>query len=228
MRLALLVVLFGFAAGLAVPTYPEGRPSDPFGGATLEAAELNPGLAETWRVLREQLYLDNLRISACVEFSKVACPPVSKLLEVVEEARQQQGKALLGHLNRSINLTIHPVPGDWTTALDAFERGMGDCKVYSVAKYVALLWAGIPIERLRLVIVYNRHRSVEHMIVTVYQDHDWLILDNLTMALVKDIEQKNYEPMFVLDDMGVRSYIPSAQIGLGDHSPEVVGSSCSA
>ena len=113
---------------------------------------------------------------------------------------------------------IRTIQEDWTTALDVFERGVGDCKAYSVAKYVALLWAGISIEHLRLVIVYNRRRSVEHMIVAVYQDHEWLILDNLTMMLLKDFEQKNYEPMFVLDDMGVRSY-PPPRIGLRSSQP---------
>ena len=221
MRLA-LVVLFGLVAGFALPTYSADRPQDPF-GATVETTELKAGpLAREWRDLRDRLYHDDLRIAACVEFSKAACPPVAKLFDVVEEARHQVGKALLAHLNRTINLMIRPVlPQDWTSALDVFQRGMGGCKAYSIAKYVALLWAGIPIEHLRLVIVYNPNRGEQHMIVTVFEDREWLILDNLTMTLVKDSEQKNYEPMFVLDDIGVRSYTP--QIGLGEHGSDWPG-----
>jgi len=40
-------------------------------------------------------------------------------MKIVEEARQNQGKALLGHLNRSINLLIKAAPDHWTGPLDA-------------------------------------------------------------------------------------------------------------
>jgi predicted transglutaminase-like cysteine proteinase len=214
MRLALFVIISAFAAWCALmPTYAEDRPSDPFGVAT---TELNEGpLVETWKMLREQLYRDNVHIVSCSKFSTFACSPVTKAVEIVEEARQQQGKAQIGHLNRSINLLIRPVPGNWTSALEAFRRRAGDCKAYAIAKYVALISAGISADQIRLVIVYNWHRSEQHMIVVVHQDQEWLILDNLTMLLLKDYEQRSYEPLFVLDNMGVRSYIPSARIGLG-------------
>src|SRR3974390_716397 len=105
MRLA-LVVLFGLVAGFALPTYSADRPQDPF-GAAVQTTELKGGpLAREWRDLRDRLYHDDLRIAACVEFSKAACPPVAKLFDVVEEARHQVGKALLAHLNRTINLMI--------------------------------------------------------------------------------------------------------------------------
>lgn len=37
----------------------------------------------------------------------------------------------------------------------------------------------------------------------------WLILDNLTLALVPD-EASEYEPLLVLDDKGMRSYLDPA------------------
>jgi predicted transglutaminase-like cysteine proteinase len=216
MRLALFVISFVFAARCALmPTYADDRPSDPFELATTEVKE-GP-LVDTWKTLKEQLYRDDLHFASCVKFSKVACPLVTKVLETVEEARRQQGKALIGHLNRSINLMIRPAPGNWISALEAFGRRAGDCKAYSIAKYVALMWAGISADQIRLVIVYNWHRRERHMIVAVHQDQEWLILDNLTMLLLKDYEQRSYEPMFVLDSMGVRSYIPSGW-GFGDAS----------
>jgi hypothetical protein len=45
------------------------------------------------------------------------------------------GEALLGHLNRSINLMIKAAPGDWTGPLEAITMRNGDCKSYSIAKY---------------------------------------------------------------------------------------------
>jgi predicted transglutaminase-like cysteine proteinase len=85
--------------------------------------------------------------------------------------------------------------------------GAGDCKGYSIAKYFALLQAGVSADNLRLAIVYNQRRSENHMVVAVRQDETWSILDNLTMLILSDFEQKNYLPMFVLDYTGVRRYL---------------------
>jgi predicted transglutaminase-like cysteine proteinase len=128
-------------------------------------------------------------------------------MKVVEEARQYRGKAMLGHLNRAINLMIKPGLGNWTDALDTIKLGVGDCKGYSIAKYFALLQAGVSTDNLRLAIVYNQRRSDNHMVVAVRQDETWSILDNLTMLILSDFEQKTYLPMFVLDYTGVRRYL---------------------
>ena len=46
------------------------------------------------------------------------------------------------------------------------------------------------------------------MVVAVYEDGGWLILDNRTMALVTDVDASSvYLPLFVLDDTGTRRYV---------------------
>ena len=83
----------------------------------------------------------------------------------------------------------------------------GDCKSYSVAKYAGAQELGIPADDVRLVIVHNRRRSEDHMVVAVYQDGEWFILDNLTNVLARDSERTDYEPLAVLDYKGVRRYL---------------------
>ena len=83
----------------------------------------------------------------------------------------------------------------------------GDCKAYSIAKYAAIRAAGISPDQVRLVIVHIRSRGEDHMVAAVYQDKEWLILDNLTLLLVRDSEKKDYEPTAVLDYQGVRRYL---------------------
>jgi predicted transglutaminase-like cysteine proteinase len=102
----------------------------------------------------------------------------------LDEIRQYRAKALLGHLNLSINLMIKPAPGDWVGPLEAITMRKGDCKSYSLAKYAAAQELGISADYVRLVIVHNRVRSEDHMVVAVYQDGEWFILDNLTNVLV--------------------------------------------
>ncbi len=85
--------------------------------------------------------------------------------------------------------------------------GNGDCKSYSLAKYAAVQEVGISPDHVRLVIVHERARKEDHMVVAVYQDGEWFILDNLTNVLSRDWEKTDYEPLAILDHKGVRRYL---------------------
>ena len=45
------------------------------------------------------------------------------------------------------------------------------------------------------------------MVVAVYQNGEWFILDNLTNLLLRDWEKTDYEPLTVMDYAGVRRYL---------------------
>src|SRR5262249_12323927 len=123
------------------------------------------------------------------------------------ERCQNQGKALLGHLNRSINLMIKAAPSYMTGPLEAITMKNGDCKSYSIAKYAAARVAGFSADQVRLVIVHDRHHQFDHMVVAVLQGDEWLILDNLTNLLVRDSEKTDYEPTAILGYKGARGYL---------------------
>jgi predicted transglutaminase-like cysteine proteinase len=76
----------------------------------------------------------------------------------------------------------------------------------SIAKYAAVRVAGFSPDHVRLVIVHDRRHHFDHMVAAVYQNREWLILDNLTNLLLRDSEKKDYEPTAILDYKGVRRY----------------------
>jgi predicted transglutaminase-like cysteine proteinase len=208
MHIKVFVTVLAIVVGFTAPASADDRdrPSDPFGDHTIELNKEAP-LVAIWEFLRDQVLLDKAYFHSCIEFSNTSCPEVSTLMKIVDEARQYQGKALLGHLNRSINLLIKGVPGDWTGPLEAITMRNGDCKSYSIAKYAAVRAAGTSPDHVRLVIVHVRRLSEDHMVAAVYQNEEWLILDNLTNLLVRDLEKRDYEPTAVLDYKGVRRYL---------------------
>ena len=205
MHLAIFPIVVAIMVSFAAPTWANDRPDDPFGNHTVELNK-EARLVEIWEFLRDRVLLDRTHFESCIESGNTSCPEVSTLMKIVEEARQYQGKALLGHLNRSINLMIKPAPGDWTGPLEAITMKNGDCKSYSIAKYAAARVAGISADHVRLVIVHDRHHHFDHMVAAVYQDEEWIILDNLTNLLVRDSDKRDYAPMAVLDYKGVRRY----------------------
>jgi predicted transglutaminase-like cysteine proteinase len=201
-----LVTVVAIVIGFTAPTLTDDRPSDPFGNHTVEL-DKDAALFAVWEALRDRVLLDKARFHSCIESGKSACPEVSTLMKIADEAYQYQGKALLGHLNRSINLLIKAAPGDWTGPLEAITMRRGDCKSYSIAKYAAVRVAGISPDHVRLVIVHNKRDNEDHMVAAVYQDKQWLILDNLTMLVLPDVQKRDYEPTAVLDYTGVRRYL---------------------
>jgi len=185
---------------------------EPFG---IDTVATNTGsLVEIWNTLKQQLYDDDVgTIRSCGSNQTNECAAASKLLTIIEQARQYQGKAFLGHLNISINLLIKSGPGKWSSALDALELGVGDCKAYAVTKYVALLVAGIPPDQIRLVAVHNHLGNQDHLVVAVHQDDQWLILDNLHHLILQASEEVDYEPLYVLDNTGVRQNVSRGELG---------------
>jgi predicted transglutaminase-like cysteine proteinase len=212
MHVAIFVTVVAIVVGFAAPACANDRPSDPFGNQTIELNNETP-LVEMWESLRDQMLLDKAHFHSCIESNNESnntdCAAVSTLMKIVEEARQNQGKALLGHLNRSINLLIKTAPGHLTGPLEVITTRDGDCKSHSIAKYAAARAAGFPADHVRLVTVHDRHHNFDHMVAAVYYDEEWLILDNLTNLLVRDSDKRDYAPMVVLDYKGVRRY-PSA------------------
>ena len=182
------------------------RPADPFGGNTVDVPQ-GP-VVESWRAVYAELGGDHALLGACVDSMSTECGPPRTLWEIIAEARDQTGSALIGHLNRTINLSITPFePIEWLTALDAI-KAEGDCKAYATAKYFALIEAGITADRVPLVIVHEHSHAEDHIIVAAYQDDRWLILENLALTLVQDTDELGYAPLFVLDDHGVRHFQP--------------------
>jgi predicted transglutaminase-like cysteine proteinase len=198
------VVVFTIGAGLMVPAGANDRPRDPFGGYTRELKEDDPA-ARIWDLLRDKMLIEKSYFQKCLESGD--CPPIHALVQRLDEIRQYQGKALLGHLNIAVNFMITRAPSDWTTPLKAIATKNGDCKSYSITKYAVAQELGIPADHVRLVIVRSLRRNEQHMVVAVYQDGAWFILDNLTNMLVRDLESKDYEPLAVLDYKGVRGYL---------------------
>ncbi len=207
-RVQVLAVLVTFAAvlvGFALPACADERPNDPFGSHTIELSKEAP-LAEIWESLRHQMSLEKAYFYQCLQ-SAEDCPLIPALEQKLDELREYRGKALLGHLNTSINLMIEPAPAGWVGPLEAITMRNGDCKSYSLAKYAAAQEVGISPDKVRLVIVHLRARSEDHMVVTLHQDGDWFILDNLTNVLVRDSEKSDYEPLAILDYKGARRYL---------------------
>src|SRR5579871_1817181 len=188
-------------------------PAQPFG---LSATPVYAGgMFAKWQGVAHKIDDDRVQLALCDgDRERCVSEAALKLLAIIDLGRAREGRARLGEINRAINLAIHATTdlaqfGEvdvWSSPLDTFRSGAGDCEDYAIAKYVALRVAGIPPEDLRIVVMADTMRGEGHAVAAVRLEGHWLMLDNQRMAMVEDLNVRHYRPLFVIDDAGLKRY----------------------
>jgi predicted transglutaminase-like cysteine proteinase len=189
--------------------------AEPFGLKTVPAT--NGTLSAKWSGVAADIRAESDILAHCRDHSRPCPPAAQKFLAVIAEGRAHDGRARIGIVNRDINMAIRAtsdlaqwgVPDRWSAPLATLTTGRGDCEDYAIAKYVALLAAGIDESDLRLVIVHDLAIDEDHAVVTVRFAASWIVLDNRWLTLVEDSEMRRVVPLFVLAHDGVGQFAPT-------------------
>jgi len=183
---------------------------EPFGGFALTHGPL----LEKWNAAKTELRIDTDIIAACrAEPDACESGAAKHIIAIVKEARKRAGRALIGEINRAINLAIAPasdkiqygVEDHWASPLTTFTSGRGDCEDYALAKYSALRTAGFAEDDLRLLIVRLSQSRTDHAVLSVRHDGRWLVLDNRRFAML-DIAYLDAVPLFVMRENNMPQY----------------------
>ncbi len=206
------------------------KSAEPFG---LFVTELSGGsLREKWIGIERKLEDERVQLALCDgDRERCASPAALQFLGVVDAARAKQGRARLGEINRAINLAIKPQSDMaqhgqidvWSSPLETFASGAGDCEDYAIAKVVALRMAGLASEDIRIVVLHDLLRGEDHAVTLARLDGHWFTLDNRRMAMIEDADLRNHRPLFVLDDHRVMRYDnpPATSLASRDSVPSV-------
>jgi predicted transglutaminase-like cysteine proteinase len=89
----------------------------------------------------------------------------------------------------------------WETPLE-FLRNGGQCQDYAIAKYLALRAAGVPADRLRLVVLRDMRLGVDHAVTVAYGDGETLVLDNQSATLLAPDSLLHYQPYYSISEQG--------------------------
>jgi predicted transglutaminase-like cysteine proteinase len=206
--------------------------SEPFGALALTADEGE--LSRKWRAVQQQIMIEAQILTLC-RGGPATCQSgaPARFLAIVAAGQVRPGRARLGEINRAINLAIrymsdiaqHGVADRWNSPLLSLAAGVGDCEDYAIAKYVALREAGTAREDVRLLIVHDNRFHQDHAVVAARLDGHWLLLDNRHMVMVEDVDARQYQPLFEIDDEGVRTLIvptPGPGKGFWQNAPGLV------
>ena len=192
------------------------------GSAQLFGMDTEPvadgALLDKWRRVQADITKD-LEVVAQCQAGKPCPAPAQRLISLSLEGYGRNGRARVGALNRAVDLAISPVsdetqwgvPDHWSDPLETLHSNSGDCEDYAIVKYAALLAAGVSKDAVKIVVLRNRLPNEDHAVVAVRVDNQWLILDNRTLTLVRDMDVRRAIPEFVLDDEGVSRFVWSSR-----------------
>lgn len=199
--------------------------AEPFDRPTSDVA--TGPLADKWQAVQQTIAAEMGVVALC-RFDLTLCPSTAAIefLSIVERARQHDGLAQAGEVNRAINMEIRPAEDIalynaedvWSSPLATLTIRAGDCEDYAIAKYVALRAAGVAADGLRLVILRDARSHADHAVVAMRIAGHWRILDNRRLLMLDDQEfvraqtRVRLEPIFSLSENGIRRYDDGALV----------------
>jgi predicted transglutaminase-like cysteine proteinase len=103
--------------------------------------------------------------------------------------------SLLERVNAKVNADIRPL-ADGAVDIWSVNVRAGDCEDYVMTKRHALIGAGVPASALRIAWVKTRQGEQHAVLVVKTNDHDGLVLDNLT-GRIRTLSQTGYSVLSI-------------------------------
>jgi predicted transglutaminase-like cysteine proteinase len=92
-------------------------------------------------------------------------------------------------------------PDYWATPYE-FLRKNGDCEDYAVAKYMALKTVGVPVQNMRVAVVWDSKSNSGHAALVVYVGDEAFLLDNLIPSVVRADTVRHYRVIYSINETG--------------------------
>ena len=132
-------------------------------------------------------------------------------------SRPEQMKAVNALINRwpyRTDMDVWGVMDYWAAPVDFFKKS-GDCEDFAIAKYFALRDLGVPASQMRLVVLKDTLRNVDHAVLAVYLDNDAWVLDNLSNAVLSHRRLTHYKPQLSINEESRWAHLKPGGSGSG-------------
>lgn len=201
--------LFLFLCGLCDPFPAMAAPPDLFG-----TVEFRRPLASlpAWAEVRRMNELEPIFIKGKT-FTRTATWDIFK-----RGAEGKRGMELLRYVNTFWNRFPYKEDmanwgkADYWVWPNLFLKKSGDCEDYAIIKYFTLKELGLPVDRLRIVVLRDTLRRLSHAVLAVYMDDDIVILDNISNAILSQKRLRHYVPQFSFNEISRWAHMKGKKI----------------
>ena len=155
---------------------------------------------------------DVLRSSARALYGQNTLNLINQWIDLIEEITPLPDRDKLVYVNNFFNQKINWVADQetwgqedyWATPLETMAKLQGDCEDFSISKYITLILANMPNEKLRITYVKARIKkgnttvSQAHMVLAYYPAPlaEPIILDNIVKEIVRGSKRRDLKPVF--------------------------------
>jgi predicted transglutaminase-like cysteine proteinase len=190
-------------AGLAQPQIPDATVEEFPGAVPVSVPRLaaNP----KWRRVIEQH--PQARPSAeCAADERCANSLWIRWNDLVRQVSVLEGEERLQAVNEGINALIvyasddevYGVGDHWATLEESMLRGRGDCEDIAIAKMWLLNAAGVDLSSMRLVVLKDTLRNLDHAVLSVVENGHQYVLDNAAWKVGRADWMRGYRPIYAL------------------------------
>lgn len=173
--------------------------SELFGAAGIRSRDISPFKKWTGMIGRYEEETKNISTTA-----PRAMLWRSALRELRGRPQREQIEAVNSFVNQSRyieDIDNYGVSDYWATPIEFLSRG-GDCEDFAIAKYASLRALGFSEDQLRLAIVHDKLKGIDHAILIVYSDDGNFVLDNQDKKVESADDVNRYRPIFSLNNEG--------------------------
>ena len=158
------------------------------------------------------LTFDALRNTALVQHGETTLKLIDQWIALIKRIEPLSDQEKLQFTNNFFNSAVRWVADKdnwkqedyWATPLETLARRRGDCEDYSISKYITLVLAGMPEDKLRITYVKARitengvARNQAHMVLAYYPKprSEPLILDNIARDIIRGSLRRDLTPVY--------------------------------
>lgn len=123
----------------------------------------------------------------------------AKILKLPPYEQLKAVNALINRWPYRTDMEVWGLMDYWAAPVDFFKKS-GDCEDYAIAKYFALRDLGFPASQMRMVVIKDTLRNVEHAVTVVYLENEAWVLDNLSNVVMSHRRLSHYRPQLSVNE----------------------------
>lgn len=135
-----------------------------------------------------------------------AASPWARWSDLVRKVSALGGEERLEAVNEGVNALlayasdeeIYGVGDYWATLEESVARGRGDCEDIAIAKMWLLNATGVDLSSMRLVVLKDTLRNLDHAVLSVVENGHQYVLDNMTGKVGRADWMRGYRPIYAL------------------------------
>ncbi len=220
---ALLLVVAGAGFVTARAAAEEARPGIPPGKGLFGSHEFRSSLKAlpNWTRVMGAAESQVREMNACNPARGNCSPAALSWQKILQEARGLQGleqfKAVNSYFNRwpyRLDIDVYGTSEYWATPQE-FLKLSGDCEDYSITKYYALRQLGVPVDRMRIVMLVDSIRGIAHAVLAVTQGEQTYVLDNVSDLVLPHTKYEHYVPQYSVNEHFRWAHVSPASVRQG-------------